>query len=174
MKHGIILYGAPASGKSSITSALTDLDSRIRLFKRVKHGAGRTNGYRMTSAQELANMRERGEIVWENENYGATYAVNDRDLYRALQCSVPVLHVGQPEAVRATTNRFPNSFFVVSLLCGRTETLRRLIARKDENLEARMAAYDTTPLMGVKQCNFVVDTERHSPQGSAKAILSRT
>lgn len=45
----VMLYGPPAAGKDTVTEALIRLDRSYRLYQRLKVGAGRTDGYRMTT-----------------------------------------------------------------------------------------------------------------------------
>jgi hypothetical protein len=49
----------------------------------------------------------RGDIVWENERYGAVYLVDRPSLLAYLASHVPVLHLGQADAVDAVTGRRP-------------------------------------------------------------------
>ncbi|MDO3687683.1 hypothetical protein [Micromonospora sp. C28ISP2-4] len=102
MMRGVILYGPPAAGKDTITRALTDADPADRLFRRLKAGPGRTAGYRMTTADKLKELRSRGEVAWENDRYGARYIVDRPALRRDLTDYVPVVHLGQTEAVDAS------------------------------------------------------------------------
>ncbi|MGH2941284.1 MAG: hypothetical protein ACRDLN_00705 [Solirubrobacteraceae bacterium] len=41
---GVALYGPPASGKDTITRALTELDARYVHYLRLKAGSGRSDG----------------------------------------------------------------------------------------------------------------------------------
>jgi guanylate kinase len=168
--RGIILYGPPASGKDTITAALTELDPRIRLFHRLKVGGGNTAPYRMISREELDQRGAAGDIVWENDAYGNTYAVDRSGLAAELAEGIPVVHVGQPEAVRAVTSVIINArWFTFSLRCSRIGAIRRMARRADVDLDKRIRTWDETrPLEG----DGVFDTESASPAGTASSIYT--
>ena len=73
--RGVILYGPPASGKSTITLELTRLNKDFQLFPRLKVGSGRTDGYRLADDAEFNDMIAAGSMVWSNERYGSRYGV---------------------------------------------------------------------------------------------------
>ncbi len=58
---GVILYGPPASGKTSVAEALEALDPRYVAFRRLKVGGGRTDGYRMTTIETINTLDASGE-----------------------------------------------------------------------------------------------------------------
>jgi guanylate kinase len=101
-RPGVILYGPPASGKDTVTAALTQLDSAYALFEKLKVGHGRTGGYRPTSKAALNRLRRLGAIDYENERFGNVYAVDRPALDAAFaDGTVPVVHMGQIAGVRA-------------------------------------------------------------------------
>ncbi len=127
MNRGIILYGPPASGKDTVTAALRVLDSRYVLFPRLKAGPGRTGGYRMTTPQHLDELYRAGAIVWENERYGARYAIDLPELAARLGQHVPVVHLGQVPAIKAVQAATADAhWLLVYLWCPRDEATRRL------------------------------------------------
>ena len=71
----VILYGPPAAGESTVTKALTCLDESYRLYRRLKVGAGRTIGYRMTTLSHIKTLRSAGSVVWETHRYDALYVI---------------------------------------------------------------------------------------------------
>jgi guanylate kinase len=169
-RRGIILYGPPASGKDTITAELTKLDPRIRLFHRLKVGSGNTAPYRMITRDELDQRRAADDIVWENDAYGNTYAVDRSGLAAALAEEIPVVHLGQPEAVRAVASVIINDRWVTfSLSCSRIGAIRRMARRADVDLDKRIRTWDETrPLEG----DGVFDTESASPAETASSIYT--
>ncbi|MGB2567713.1 kinase [Micromonospora citrea] len=167
--RGVILYGPPAAGKDTVTAALHDLDARYTLYQRLKVGPGRTNGYRMTDEAAVAQLRERGEIVWENSRYGARYVVDRPSLAECLSSGVPVVHLGQRPAVGAVTAAVPGSrWCVVSLWCPREVAEQRIIARGTGDTQARLRAWDATEPL--PDADLTINTAELSPQLAAERI----
>lgn len=166
--RGVILYGPPASGKTSITDALTALDPTFQLYKRLKVGGGRSEGYRLTTSSALDRMRQAGNILYENDRYGATYAIDRDALVASMQSASIVVHLGQPAGVEALTIGLPGQFAVIALHCPRHEARLRLLARGDLDQTERLAAWDQTPPLPSAMAS--IDTVRHSPPASAKIV----
>src|SRR5690606_32788938 len=121
MSVGIVLYGAPATGKDTVTSALVAQDATFQLYERIKCGPGRTAGYRMVSLAEFQRLSLAGDFIWTNERYNARYAIDRAGLEQQLtDGSVPVVHAGQPEVIDAVRNTMRHvRWFVVQLVCSR-------------------------------------------------------
>lgn len=170
--QGVILYGPPAAGKDTITQHLTTLDPRYVLFPRLKVGPGRTASYRMATAAQLAALRGRGDVIWENERYGAVYVVDRTELRRRLASHVPVVHLGQLDAVEAVTRATPGAdWLIVYLSCPREIARHRIAARATGDLAARLAAWDQTAPLPDADATF--DTSRMAPADVARAIHAR-
>ncbi|MGV9545218.1 kinase [Nocardia beijingensis] len=172
MNRAVILYGAPATGKDTVTAALVQLDPRFRLFERMKAGPGRTTGYRMTTSDTLDALCHAGEIVWLNERYNARYAI-DRPELRALikGGKVPVVHAGQPEVIPAVTGSMSDvRWTVVELRCSRETAYERIIARETGDTPARLAAWDSTPKL--TSASTVINTDLTTPGEAAQLIRS--
>ncbi|MGL4174266.1 MAG: hypothetical protein ACRCTR_09410 [Actinomycetota bacterium] len=106
---GIILYGPPAAGKDTTTEALHRLDPRFRLFHKLKVGGGKTETYRIVDRRNLELLRRTGHILWENTRYGAIYAIDRTGLQTALQQSIPIVYLGQPEAISTVLSFNPHA-----------------------------------------------------------------
>ena len=170
--RGIILYGAPASGKDTITEALHDLDPRCRLFERLKVGPGATATYRMTDAADLDRLRAAGQLIWENQRYGATYAVDQPRLLEALAAGIPVLHLGQVQGIDAVRHATPDvAWLTVELRCSRDTAQARLIARGSTDTVARLAAWDDTEQLPTP--DLTIDTRTMRPESVAETVLAR-
>ncbi|MEV0282176.1 guanylate kinase [Streptomyces sp. NPDC050610] len=108
MKTGILLYGPPASGKDTITIALTELNPSYGLFSRMKVGSGRTQGYRTASREQLETLEARGHVLYRNDRYDSTYVVDRPDLDEAMSDGrVPIVHLGQIAGVQQVAASYP-------------------------------------------------------------------
>lgn len=166
----VLLYGPPASGKDTITRALERRCGRFRQFPRLKCGGGRTTGYRMVTAAQVEAVRAGGDVLWENQRYGAVYLVDRPYLTQMLDDGlVPVIHLGQIEAVRAIAAAIPHvTTLTVALECPRSVCLTRLEARGTDDVAERLAAYDATPpLVGA---DLTINTSITPPEDSAARI----
>ncbi|WP_435121270.1 kinase [Micromonospora tulbaghiae] len=167
--RGVILYGPPAVGKDTITAALCDLDQRFQLYSRLKVGPGRTSGYRMSDESTLEGLRRSGDVVWENQRYGARYVVDRPSLVTALSAGIPVVHLGQRQAVAAVAAAVAGTRWCsVYLWCPRKAAEQRIIARRTGDTDARLRAWDATePLFGA---DLTLNTAELSPQEAAERI----
>ena len=171
--RGVILYGPPASGKDTLTAALHRLDPRYRQFLRLKAGSGRTTGYRMTTADELAALRASGDVVWENHRYGSWYIVDVPGLRQHLKSAVPVLHLGQVEAIDAVRQAFPVAqWTVVALTCPRDVAEQRIVQRRTGDTAERLRAWDeTAPAV---TADLTIDTSQTPPGRAAELVDEAT
>jgi guanylate kinase len=165
---GIILYGPPAAGKDTVTAALTTLDPAYLPFRRLKSGAGRTEGYRMASRAEIDRLRKAGELIWENRRYEAEYFVDRSFMAGELSRGYPVLHLGQPEAIDTMRSAFPETrWLVVYLWCPRDVAESRILERATGDADARLQAWDSTPPIAG---DLTINTGATSPTESALSI----
>lgn len=173
-KQGVILYGPPASGKDTVTTALIELHSKYAQFARLKVGSGKSAGYRMGTAEQLRQLEAAGGIVYANSRYGNTYVIDEPGLDDAFAGSVPVVHLGQVDGIRALVNGYEAGWSVVLLWCPREVTAQRSAGRGDGDTTARLAAWDATrgdldahPGM---VWDLTVDTTVVSPSDAARHI----
>lgn len=145
--RAVLLYGPPGAGKDTVTTALTHLDSAYQLAQRLKAGPGRTQGYRMTTIETIDALTAAGAVLWRNDRYSSTYATDRPHLDHMIGASlIPVLHLGQPDAIAAVTTAAPDvSWTVVELWCPRDVAIERITARGTGDVDERIAAYDQTP-----------------------------
>ncbi|MGH3755998.1 MAG: kinase, partial [Pseudonocardiaceae bacterium] len=166
----VILYGPPAAGKDTVANALTWLDGSYRLYQRLKVGAGRTAGYRMTTLSHVDALRSAGSVIWETRRYGALYVIDRASLADMLESCIPVVHVGQAGAVKAVTAALPpaTQWVTVSLWCPRDIALRRIADRGTGDTAARLRAWDqTAPL---PEADISINTDHMHPTAAAAAI----
>lgn len=169
MMRGAILYGPPAAGKDTITEALHRLDPRYSLFRRLKAGGGKTTGYRMTTSAAVGELRENGNLIWENSRYGAVYAVDRPGLLNHLGTGYPVLYLGQVEAIDAVTKATPDvKWSVIYVWCPRDIAEKRLIARNPEDVADRLRAWDQTPPF--EDAALTINTADTAPNTAAEEI----
>ncbi|WP_194826862.1 AAA family ATPase [Nocardia sp. XZ_19_231] len=171
MKPGIILYGAPATGKDTVTEALSGIDPRYRLFERLKSGPGRTAGYRMTDAHEFDRLEKADLLVWVNARYGARYAIDRPALDRLVAAGlIPVVHAGQPEVIDAVRTAMPTvRWTVVQLQCAVDIAKERIAARNTGDDAERLSAHAATPTVCA---DLTIDTGLLSPDEAAQRIVS--
>lgn len=172
--QGVILYGPPASGKDTVTRALTELDPRFAQFARMKVGTGKSAGYRMGTAEQLRELEAGGDVIYANVRYGNTYVIDRPGVDAAFASGVPVVHLGQVEGIRALVDGYAANWLVVLLWCPREVTERRSAGRGDSDTAARLAAWDATredmdahPGM---DWDLTVDTMESSPKDAARLI----
>lgn len=172
--RGVVLYGPPASGKDTITAALTARDDRYQHFAPLKVGAGRTTGYRRSTAAALEQLRAAGALVWETHRYGAVYAIDRAGLAELLGAgAVPVLHLAEPAALPALAAAFPGvRWTIVALTCPRDVTLARIEHRRTGDTAARIAAYDTFQPLPRVDVDVVIATDTLGPDDAVDCIAS--
>ena len=149
MRNGLILYGAPATGKDTLTAELVRSEPVFEHFMRLKAGSGRTSGYRMISQERAESLRRSpGMILWENSRYGSTYFV-DRPGVEQIWSSgrVPVVHLGQVEAVDAIADdsTLEARWTVIELYCQPAVLHDRIRTRQTGDDAQRFAAIEQTP-----------------------------
>ncbi|WP_245567605.1 kinase [Nocardia jiangxiensis] len=124
----------------------------------------------MTTHAELDRISARGQAIWVNERYNSRYVIDRPELIRMLDGGqIPVVHVGQPEAVDAIRSAVPEaSWTVVELRCSRTTAHGRIEARATGDTAERLDAWDATPAL--RTADLTIDTERTQPQQAAAVI----
>ncbi|MFD4833195.1 guanylate kinase [Streptomyces uncialis] len=172
--RGVVLYGPPAAGKDTVTTALTGLNPRYAQFARLKVGAGKSAGYRMGTAEQLHELEAAGDVVYANARYGNTYAIDRPGLEVAFAAGVPVVHLGQVDGIRALVDGYSADWSVVLLWCPREVTEQRSAGRGDSDTAARLAAWDATreDLNAHPDITWdlTVDTTTAAPQDAARLI----
>jgi guanylate kinase len=175
VRQGILLYGPPAAGKDTITTALSELDTRYVPFTRLKIGNGKTKGYRMGTPEQLANLEAHGDVIYRNDRYGNIYVVDRPGLDRAMEGGrTPVVHLGQMVGMEQVANLFAAPWVRVLLWCSKETTARRSQQRGDPDTAARLAAWDATQadLAAHPRAPWElrVDTDAMAPSEAAKVI----
>lgn len=169
---GVILYGAPATGKDTVTKALVNSNPRFSHFQRLKAGPGRTSGYRMISVEQATAMSA-SEVLWANQRYGATYLVDRKGLQVIWQEDrIPVVHLGQPEAVNALVRRASEaSWLVVELHCDLAMLRERIRQRGTGDDDQRVTAALNTPCLS--WADISIDTGHVAPEEAVRLITER-
>jgi guanylate kinase len=169
---GVILYGPPAAGKSTVTEALRHSSPRYLPFDPIKVGGGRAEGYRVRSAQDLA-LLDPHEIVWQATRYGATYVFDRTALTASLDYGIVVLQLGQPDAIQAIRRATISTRWVIAhLYCPRDVALDRIASRGDVDAHERMRAWDETPPLS--GADLALDTSASSVETIISAIHRAT
>ncbi|MGM0361697.1 phosphotransferase-like protein [Streptomyces griseoaurantiacus] len=173
-KQGVILYGPPASGKDTVTTALTELNSKYAQFARLKVGTGKSAGYRMGTAEQLHELKAAGDVVYGNARYGNTYVIDRPGVDAAFAAGVPVVHLGQIDGIQALVGGYQADWTLVLLWCPREVTAQRSAGRGDADTTARLAAWDATredlDAYPALAWDLTVDTTTTAPQDAARLI----
>jgi guanylate kinase len=167
--NGVILYGAPATGKDTVTAALVRRYPRFVPYKRLKCGPGRTAGYRMITPDAMAAIPA-SLILWTNHRYGATYLVDRAGLADKWEVGrVPVLHLGQSEAVEALVDQTPGVRWLVVELHSPLDVLReRISGRGTGDDDQRIEVAIHTPRLLTARVR--IDTSVIDPDSAARLI----
>ncbi|MGW4644509.1 guanylate kinase [Sphaerisporangium sp. NPDC004334] len=140
---GVVLYGPPASGKSTTTTALHRLDPRFRLLRKLKVGTGRADEYHLVTAARLDELRQAGRTVAETHRYGNTYAIDRAEIDTMTGAGlIPVAHIGNIPDVRTLVGRDP--WLRVLLWVPREVCEQRSQGRGDVDTAQRLTAWDET------------------------------
>lgn len=173
-RQGVVLYGPPASGKDTVTTALTQLSTSYAQFARLKVGTGKATGYRMGTPEQLHELEAAGDVVYANTRYGNTYVIDRPGVDAAFAAGVPVVHLGQIDGIRALLDGCPADWSVVLLWCSREVTEQRSAGRGDSDTTARLAAWDATredlDAHPGAAWDLTIDTTEASPQDAARLI----
>ncbi|RBQ21366.1 guanylate kinase [Spongiactinospora rosea] len=99
---GIILCGPPASGKSTITRALHDLDPRFVPVRNLVVGPHPADDHDQVTDEQVERLRRAGRIISDIRREGGRYAIDRHPIEHMTQAGlVPVIHVcGRPDVRR--------------------------------------------------------------------------
>ncbi|HEY9440271.1 MAG TPA: guanylate kinase [Streptomyces sp.] len=142
----VVLYGPPTAGKDTVTAALCAAEPRFRPVLKLKHGTGRSAGYRFVTAAELDDLRRQGRIVVETQRYGNVYAVDQLSVTRPQdEGRIPVTHIGNVTDLRTLVSRTTaTSWLRVLLWVPRDVCEARSRERGDTDTPQRLIAWDET------------------------------
>jgi guanylate kinase len=140
---GIVLYGPPASGKSTVSVALSELDPRFVLVRKLKAGNRRGTEYDFVSVGELAELRAAGRLMVETQRYGNTYAIDRCHIDGLISAGqVPIIHLGNIADIRRLIQTAP--CLLVLLWIPRNICEQRSRQRGDSDTAHRLQAWDET------------------------------
>ncbi|WP_261809009.1 guanylate kinase [Nonomuraea sp. C10] len=170
----MVLYGPPASGKSTLTAALTSLDPRFVLLRKLKAGTRNGDEYEFVSFERLAELRTAGRLLVESHRYGNAYAVDRHQVERiAMAKQVPVVHMGSIPDIRRLLDSGP--WLLVLLWVPREVCEQRSRQRGDNDTVQRLRAWDEAmaDLNRYDESLFTCRFRTHeiTPAGAARRIV---
>ncbi|MFG3051366.1 guanylate kinase [Kitasatospora sp. NPDC048239] len=127
-----------------MTRALQEVSAEYMLYSRLKVGSGKSAGYRMGTAEQLAELEKSGDVVYQNSRYDNTYVIDRPGLGGAFNAGVPIVHLGQIEGIDALVTGYTADWSAVLLWCSREVAEARSAGRGDSDTEARLTAWDAT------------------------------
>lgn len=166
--RGLILYGAPASGKHTIAKFLETSGLGYENYPKLKLGHGKVAGYRMITAEQMRQVNQHRLLVQYNERYGNWYAVEKYLIYKMLgQGKVPIFHMGVSAGISEIINFAPGQWLKVWLRCSPMEARQRLTTRGEIDVEDRMTVWEIIEKEG-RQCpigffNLEIRTDEVDP-----------
>ncbi|MGP3999769.1 guanylate kinase [Streptomyces sp. 8N706] len=176
--NAVVIYGPPTAGKDTVTSVLTESDSRFQLLTKLKQGTGRSAGYRFVNAEELDALRAQNRIIVETHRYGNIYAVDRHDLDdMRSRGQVPIVHIGNMADLRKLLGRARDEWLRVLLWVPRGICAERSRMRGDRDAPDRLRAWDETQkdLLGTDGrdlFDLILRTDQVSPRSAADAITT--
>ncbi|GGP17507.1 hypothetical protein LDL08_43165 [Nonomuraea glycinis] len=123
-----------------MTAALTALDPRFVLLRKLKASTWRGSEYEFIS---FAELRTAGRLLIETRRYGNVYAVDRHQVERITDTGqVPIVHMGNIPDVRCLVGAEP--WLVVLLWVSRAVCEQRSRERGDDDTAQRLRAWDET------------------------------
>ncbi len=128
--YPILLSGAPASGKSTLTLALSQRDPSFAFVRKVKDSTdGAISEYDIITPGEFDDMINRGELLQWNMRYGRRYGLPAKAVDAILQQGkFAIIHIGRYDALKVLRTKFSTSASVL-LWVDESVRLERLAAR---------------------------------------------
>ncbi|MFG2013359.1 kinase, partial [Micromonospora sp. NPDC048868] len=115
----------------------------------------------------------RGALLWENTRYGATYFVDRFGLEQLWESDrVPVVHLGQIEAVGAIADGTEANWTIVELYARPAVLAKRIQSRGTGDEDQRFVAVEQTLRLPV--ADMRIDTELVSINEATNAIKQLT
>lgn len=141
--RGVVLYGPPTSGKSTVTAALMGLDPRFVLLRKLKAGTQRGSEYEFVTFERLGELRAAGRLLVESQRYGNTYAIDRHQVEQITTAGqVPIVHMGNIPDIHRLAEF--GSWLVVLLWVSREACEQRSRQRGDGDTAQRLRAWDET------------------------------
>ncbi|WP_433331667.1 guanylate kinase [Spirillospora sp. CA-294931] len=176
-RQGVILYGPPASGKDTVTAALSGQDDRFALLPKLKAGTGRSTGYRHVTPEELDALHHAGRLIVETQRYGNRYAVDRQDVEHMTRAGrIPIIHMGNLADVAALRSAVPLEWTAVLLWIPRAVSAERSKHRGDVDTPKRIQAWEDTDAeiraTGEKPpFDLAIHTDQTEPTDAARRII---
>jgi guanylate kinase len=170
-RHFLVLFGAPAVGKDTVTKVLEERCNHFEHFIKHKVGVLSKHGYTMITSSELVECERAGRIVSKVERYGSIYVIDRLRLETALASDrIPVIHSASIDEVRTLV---AIGGIVVVLKCSRDAAVQRLAIRDRNTVAQRLEVWDAVvaELPYAKEIAIgAVSTDKSIPEETATMI----
>jgi len=176
----VIIFGSPAAGKDAITTAVAGQNPRFRLFRKLKVGGGRTDGYRIGTHADANALKGSGAVLSEVHRYGCRYIVDGAELAALFRAGfIPIIHTADTDEFSTLTHTPWFRGVGIHLHTTREEAIRRLTRRDPDDVPGRLdvwdrveatlrrtpihpeMAWDTTQTPVEESAKLVIDTVEH-------------
>jgi guanylate kinase len=170
-RHFLVLFGAPAVGKDTVTKVLEERGNHFEHFIKHKVGVLSKHGYTMITSSELAEHERAGRVVSKVERYGSVYVIDQLRLEAAITGRrIPVIHSASIDEVRTLV---AIGGIVVVLECSRDTAIQRLAIRDRNTVAQRLEVWDAV-VAGLPDAKEIaissVATDEISPEETATII----
>lgn len=179
----IILSGTPASGKDTITREILQKYPCDFMVLRKHKTIKESQDYVPISEELFKEKILHGEFMEYHGRYGNYYGADKNEANKIINKGfIPIVHNGHFKYIFDFLKNDEYTFFNIYLECNEKNAMNRLLLRNDKNINDRIDAYKEERYDYLKFMqnsknelfNLILDTNKLSPEESAKLIYKKT